>query len=62
MRRRNLTKIPKFSLVAMLVVIAAGCNGDSSGGMSTDTNGAKDAAADDVLGANDMAANDTRSP
>jgi hypothetical protein len=58
MRQRNLGRIPKISTLAMLALLAAGCgNSEASNGISPDVNAPEDAAVDDVLGANDNAAN-----
>ena len=63
MHVRDVTRIAKISTVGMLALIAAGCNdSDASGGMSTDANTTDDAAVDDVLGANDVAANNLAAP
>ncbi len=59
MTTRKLMRIPKITTVAMLALIAAGCNNnDASNDMSTDVNLTGDAAANDVLGANAMTDNE----
>ena len=59
MYRRKMMRIPRISTAAMLLVIVAGCNdGQTTNGMSTEANMAQDATADDVLGANEPAANE----
>ena len=57
MRTRNLVRIPKITTIAMLALIAAGCdNQAATNDMSIEGNLAGDAAANDLLGANDAAA------
>ena len=63
MRVRKLTRIPRISTVAMLALIAAGCDrGEATDGISTEVNQADDAAVDDVLGANSVEANEATVP
>ena len=56
MRLRKLMRIPKISTAAMIALIAAGCtDSGATNGMSTDPDMTNDAAAADVLGANEAA-------
>ena len=57
MAMRKYMRVPRISTIAMLALIAAGCNsGESTNGMSTEANLTDDAAANDVLGADGTAA------
>jgi hypothetical protein len=63
MRLLTVLQLPKVATIAMLALISSGCNNsDASGGMSTDANSTEDAALDDVLGANNVAANNLAAP
>ena len=63
MRLLTVLQLPKVATIAMLALISSGCNNsDASGGMSTDANTTEDAALDDVLGANNVAANNLAAP
>ena len=63
MRLLTVLQLPNVATIAMFALISSGCNNsDASGGMSTDANTTEDAALDDVLGANNVAANNLAAP